>query len=212
MTHHPTNDHPVPPDEKLLSGDYVVDIGGILQQAWELFVRDLGAYLVVTLVHLGIMLISCGLAAIVAGPLFAGLVVMSMKSLRGEPVGFDDAFSGFRWFVPLFLLTLVKGFLVLGGSLLCVLPGIYLAVAWMFTSCLVIDRGLGFMEAMSLSMKVVNKKFFPLFGLLLILGIISGVANSVAVGGLFSTPFSYLVLTATYARIFGLTGGFSEAR
>jgi hypothetical protein len=50
----------------------------------------------------------------------------------------------------------------------CIIPGIYLQVAWAFAIALVADKRLEFWGAMELSRKVVTRVWFRIFGLLLI--------------------------------------------
>jgi len=65
--------------------------------------------------------------------LVGGLFKYYLKLIRGEPAGIADAFSGFGSALgQLVLLGLVSGLLSLIGYALCILPGIYLTVSWMF--------------------------------------------------------------------------------
>ena len=52
-------------------------------------------------------------------------------------------------FLQLMLVSVVAGLLIALGLALCVIPGIYLSVAWSFAVPLVIDKQLGFWEALS---------------------------------------------------------------
>ena len=57
------------------------------------------------------------------------------------------------------------------GLLCCVVPGIYLFVAWWFALPLVIDKRLEFWPAMRLSRKIITLHWWKFFGFLLVLGI-----------------------------------------
>ena len=106
--------------------------------------------------------------------LMAGLFRYYLKLIRGEEARIADAFAGFGSSAgSLALLGLVSAVLTWIGYILCVLPGIYLNVAWIFSIPLVIDRGLGFWEAMELSRRVVSKHWFIVFALLLVMGLVS---------------------------------------
>ncbi len=48
-----------------------------------------------------------------------------------------------------------------------IIPMLYLSIAWMFAPILVIDRGLGFWEALELSRRVVGRRWFRMFFLYL---------------------------------------------
>ena len=102
------------------------------------------------------------------------------------------------------MLGLASGFLSIIGYCLCILPGIYLTVSWMFAVPLVIDRGMGFWEAMEFSRKVVTKHWFLMFALQLLCGLL-GVCGVIAccIGILVSLPFGMATLMYAFEDIFG---------
>ena len=137
--------------------------------------------------------------------LMAGLFKYFLKLLRNESAGIGDAFSGFGPHTgQLILLSLVQMVLVILGYCLCIIPGIYLSVAWYFAIPLVIDRGMNFWEAMELSRKMVNKHWFMVFACMLVFGLI-GVAGIIAcgIGILFTLPIGIAALMYAYETIFG---------
>jgi uncharacterized membrane protein len=141
--------------------------------------------------------------------LTAGLLKYYLKLIRGEPSGVADAFSGFGPALgQLVLLGLVSGFLSLVGYCLCILPGIYLTVSWMFAVPLVIDRGMGFWEAMELSRKVVAKHWFLMFALQLLCGLLAACGViACCIGILVSLPFGTATLMYAYEDIYGRQTG-----
>lgn len=141
--------------------------------------------------------------------LTAGLLKYYLKLIRGEPAGIADGFSGFGPSLgQLVLLGLVSGFLSLIGYCLCILPGIYLTVSWMFAIPLVIDRGMGFWEAMELSRKVVAKHWFLMFALQLLCGLLAACGViACCIGILVSLPFGTATLMYAYEDIYGRQTG-----
>jgi hypothetical protein len=141
--------------------------------------------------------------------LTAGLLKFYLKLIRGEPAGIADAFSGFGPALgQLVLLGLVSGFLSLIGYCLCILPGIYLTVSWMFAVPLAIDRGMGFWEAMELSRKVVAKHWFLMFALQLLCGLLAACGViACCIGILVSLPFGMVTLMYAYEDIYGRQTG-----
>jgi uncharacterized membrane protein len=137
--------------------------------------------------------------------LIAGLFKYYLKLIRREQAGVADAFSGFGPALgQLVLLGLVSGFLSLLGYCLCILPGIYLTVSWMFAIPLVIDRRMGFWEAMELSRKVVTKHWFLMFALQLVCGLLAACGLIVCCIGIFvSVPFGWATLMYAYEDIYG---------
>jgi hypothetical protein len=135
--------------------------------------------------------------------LMAGQFNYYLKLIRGQDATVADAFSGFKNFLQLALLGLVMGLLIWIGICLCVLPGIYLSVAWYFAMPLVIDRGMGFWEAMEFSRKVASKHWFTVFALIVVIGLlaIAGVC-ACCIGILVTMPIAWVALMYAYEDIF----------
>jgi hypothetical protein len=178
-----------------LARDYPVDIGQCLTRGWALVKAHFGSLFGMTALFLLLLAITESVLArlgeihsesgreiydgppllglLLIGPLFGGLLFYFLKTMRGEPVKVETAFAGFGpRFLHLFLVHLVASFLIGLGFVCFILPGIYLLVAWSFALVLVMDRGLDFWPAMELSRKVVNKNWWPLLALLLVLGVL----------------------------------------
>src|SRR5204863_8025053 len=103
-----------------------------------------------------------------AGVFYGGLYLIILKRIRGQPASAGEVFSGFnQGFAQLLLAGFVSLLLGAIGLLFCLVPGIYLLVAWAFSVPLVADRRLEFWSAMELSRKVVTRVWFELFGLVL---------------------------------------------
>ena len=133
-----------------------------------------------------------------------GLMKYYLKLLRGEAATIGDAFFGFSSAAGrLALLGLVSGLLTWIGYLLCLLPGIYLSVAWIFSIPLVIDRQLDFWNAMELSRKVVSKHWFVVFAFGLIVGLVASSGIVLCCVGIFATiPLGLMSLMCAYEDIF----------
>ena len=148
------------------------------------------------------------LVMIISAPVYtiftAGLFKYYLKLIRGENAAIGDAFSGFGPHLgQLVLLSLAQIVLIFVGYILCVVPGIYLAVAWYFAVPLVIDKGLGFWEAMELSRKMVNKHWFLVFAFLLVYGLLSMAGLIACFIGIFVTlPIGFASLMFAYETIF----------
>ncbi len=134
-----------------------------------------------------------------------GLYMYYLKLIRGQEAGISDAFSGLTSALgPLALLGLVQGLLVLLGIVPCLIPGIYLSVAWIFATPLVIDRQIGFWDAMELSRKVVSRHWFTMFALMLVVGLLGICGLLACCIGLFVTiPIGWVALMYAYEDIFG---------
>jgi uncharacterized membrane protein len=140
--------------------------------------------------------------------LTAGTFKYYLRLIRGEPASIADAFAGFSPAAgQLILLGLVTGILNLIGFLLCIIPGVYLSVSWVFALPLVIDRGLGFWEAMEVSRRVVSKHWFITFAFLLVIGLL-GACGAIAccIGVLVTIPIALAALMYAYEDIFSRQG------
>jgi hypothetical protein len=140
--------------------------------------------------------------------LTAGTFKYYLRLIRGEPATIADAFAGFSPLAgQLILLGLVTGILNMIGFALCIIPGIYLSVSWIFALPLVVDRRLGFWDAMQLSRKVVAKHWFMTFAFMLVIGLL-GACGVIAccIGVLVTIPISLVALMYAYEDIFNRQG------
>jgi uncharacterized membrane protein len=91
------------------------------------------------------------------------------------------------------------------GFLLCLLPGIYLFVAWeLFTALLILDKRLDFWPAMELSRKVITRHWWQVFGLALLFLLIMLAGTMVFCLGFFiALPIVKAAKVCAYEEIFG---------
>ena len=141
----------------------------------------------------------------VSTPLLMGNFIVSAKLLQGQTPEFRDFFSGFQFFLPLLLLSLVAGLFIGIGTVLLIIPGVYLAVAYLFATYLVVDRRLDFWPAMELSRLTVKPQWFGYFAFLLLLALLNlAGALLLGLGLLVTIPVSFCAVTVAYADLFGL--------
>jgi uncharacterized membrane protein len=182
-----------------------IDVDSIVREAWALFARDPMVYVLASLTYLGLALVTCGLAMLLFGVLLSGLTVMGLKAMRGGRPVFEDAFAGFQQFGQLFLLSLVMGFFVMIGALMCILPGIYVMLALSLAMPLVLDRRMGFWDALVASWNAFHANLGPMLLVTLVLYLITMVGNMVPFGFVVTQPLYLLGTTVLYARVFGLS-------
>ena len=134
----------------------------------------------------------------------AGLMNYYLKMIRQETVSISDAFSGFGPGIgQLVLLGIVTNILVLIGYALCLIPGLFLQVAWLFSLPLIVDRRMKFWDAMELSRKMVCKHWFLVFGFFIVyaLVVMAGVL-ACCIGLLVSMPIGLGAWLYAYETIF----------
>lgn len=145
-----------------------------LGRAWVLLQRHAllitGASLLVWGLQSGLALLGCFgalVGMVVAGALYGGLCGLVLKLIRGEPAALGDVFSGFGpRFLACTLVWLFTAMLSQLGLALCLLPGVFLSVVWVFSLPLAADRGLEFAPALQMSWRTTWPRFFPVLGLL----------------------------------------------
>lgn len=144
----PATISPVKTTEDFLGRDYELDIGGCISRGWELYKGHFGvlfgSFIIMFLVlmagggilglfrlplnnlllqapagvQVGYNYFSTALLSLVKGPLFGGLCLVYLKTIRGQATGVGEVFTGFqRSYLQLFLGTLVL-WLVVGACLL----------------------------------------------------------------------------------------------
>jgi hypothetical protein len=194
--------------EEYLRRGVVIDIGSAVSRGWAL-VRDNMAVLVgATLLG---WLITVGLAFVpvigwaVGFVLLGGLDYMFLRRIRGEEIQIGDLFAGFNIaLLHLVLAGLVKALLTSLGLVLCVLPGIYLGVGYVFALPLVIDKKMDFWPAMEVSRQVVHRHWWSVFALVIVVGLIAFVGCIACfVGLLITVPVASATLMYAYEDLFG---------
>jgi uncharacterized membrane protein len=132
---------------------------------------------------------------------FVGLAV-----IRKQPYIFKDFFKGLsnKYFLQIFLISLVGGAITALGILLLIIPGIYIAVSYSFAVQIAIDWELDFWEALEASRKLISKNWFSMFGFILVLTLINmaGIL-ALGVGIIFTAPLTICTLLVAYDDILG---------
>jgi hypothetical protein len=146
-------------------------------------------------------------------PFTIGLTMMCVRRAQGLPVSFSTAFSYFskagRATVAGALVALATSI----GTLLFVLPGIYLNVALALTVPLIGDQHISAWLAMETSRKAITHKWFRIFGLLLLTGLLTCLSSLALFIPLFWTaPWSMMVLAVLYRRVFCAAPVTADAR
>jgi len=171
----------------LLGGVYLVFIRALRQQPAEVgdifagFRQGFGQLFLGRLVP-GLIAGACLIPIIIAAVL---VVVIPAVTQHIEPD-------------PKKLLILIPFFLI------GLIPMIYLQTCWIFTLPLIIDKQMEFWTAMKTSWKMVNKHWWQVFGLTLLIGLVNlAGALMCLIGLLFTIPIGFAALMLAYETIFG---------
>ncbi|WP_226648858.1 hypothetical protein [Microbulbifer variabilis] len=141
---------------------------------------------------------------IAAAPLAAGMTMIGIKIARGEQTSGTEVFSYFDKIVPLAVATILMYLLVFLGSLLLVIPGIYLLIAYLLAMPLIADRNLGPWQALETSRKAISKNWFSFFGLMIVLLLIYMAGGlALLIGLIWALPLCSIAYGVAYRKIFG---------
>lgn len=141
-------------------------------------------------------------SVLLAPPLYTGFFLVANKISAGEPVIYPDFFGGFRFWIPMVTISLLTQVLIAFGLLALVIPGIYLAVAYLFSTLMAIFGGMDVWSAMEWSRKLITRNWWRFFALFLILVVINVIGLLLAgIGLLITLPITFLVLYVVFEKL-----------
>lgn len=184
-----------------------INVGHCFGRAWDLFKADFWPILGISAL---ILLVSGAAHGVLNGPLFGGLFWYLLRKIRRQPAGINDAFAGFYGFTTPFLQLLlgaiITGMLAALGLLACLLPGIYLLVAWQLALPLIQDRKLSFWDAMEVSRKVITADWWSAFVFALAcVGLNLAGALCCGLGVFITWPWTMIAVAYLYEDLFAAT-------
>lgn len=197
---------------RYLAQNRSIDIGSCISRGINLVVGNLGlivgAFVLafVLIVGVGLVPILGWIASFFVGPaLIGGLYLIVLKRLRGQEATIADVFSGFSGAIMQYALAgIVSGILVSIGFLLLVVPGIYLAVSYIFTFALICDKQLEFWTAMEVSRRVVTQNWFSMFALIIVAALLATAGLiAILIGFLVTAPVAFAAVAVAYEDLFG---------
>ena len=211
--------------EKALSGDYEFDIGSVLSEAWGRVKGNKLGYFLCSLVYsvicfaslvpVFILLYQTGDSAIVQillnlayplvlMPIAMGFVFIGVRIALSKPYSPSSLFVFFSKAIKIFLVYLLMSILI-GIGFLLVVPGIYLAVAYSFALTLTVDKDMGVWEALETSRQAVTKRWFAIFGLLLVVYFILFLSMfTLGIALIWTMPLMGIAYGITYRNLFGV--------
>jgi len=175
------------------------ELGEAISKGWALFVEDVGTWIGAFLVA---MIISGVTFGICAAPMMAGLSYMALKKLKTGKIEFGDLFKGFKWFGPFFVYYLI---LAIASSITFGLGGLFFGFCCYFVPALMIDRSMGFMDAIKESLKKFQENVGTTIVFVLVVGLIAGAgAIVVYIGMLVTYPLAILAGAYAYQTQWGI--------
>ena len=195
-----------------------VKFGEWIEKGFNLYKENIATLILATLVALLLSAVTLG---ILAGPMFAGLLFITLGLLdKTDPkpeVG--SLFKGFDYFLNSFLFMVVWGVAIGVASTILnvVVPCIGLLVSLfvsysagallMFGLFLIVDKRMDFWPASMESFEIVKTNFWPFLGLSVIAGIIGSIgAIACGIGVVVTVPIQACILTVAYREVFDQAG------
>ena len=220
--------------EKALAGDYELSIGNVLSEAWAatngkkmLLNGALSVYFLILLVYAGItaaitytfgspegapgttaslLTLPLDLAFYaVSGVITTGLYVLGAKISMGVDGGISELFRFSNRAVKSLLTYILMMIMIALGFLLLILPGIYLLVAYFPAIPLALEKDMSPWQALETSRKAVSKKWFSMFGLLIVMVLLMFLSLlTLGIALIWVAPMMCIAYGIVYRNIFGL--------
>ena len=153
----------------------------------------------------GVSLLLFGIALLqaIVGLIYSiALLNGGLRSVRGESLAFSDLFSKVTEVPNLIGLQIFGTLAVLLGSLAFVIPGVYLGVAYVFAGMALVDKPQSFVDALTLSRRLVTPHWFDItIFLLVVIGIILLGYLAILIGGFVSVPVGFCMIAAGYQQL-----------
>lgn len=198
----------------------LVGIGELLKGSWQLYKENFGILIKVTFVPLFLVfslwliktlypfsfslkyilfqIISTVLSSFIFCWLTANLV-FSVKN-REKKIDFKEALkSGTKWILPLFWLSILSSIVVLGGTMLLIIPGIILSVWFCLASYVLIYEDKRGMEALLKSKDIISGNWWSVFWRMVIIFVIGLLIFLPFLFFYFPLLFSKEIVFATYS-------------
>ncbi len=203
-------------DFDALAGDHstrppVVNIATSFRRAWLLVSRHFlelsGWSVLAALILYAVLAIPRvgWLAGLVFNSILTGgLSFVFLARIRGRSVAIGDLWQALAATVTHLCLAGLAQAVITTAGLLLILPGVYLAVAYVFTLPLAIDKRLPFWMAMEVSRRAVHRQWWPTFGLLLVsVALLFSTVLTLGIGLVLAMPLCTAALMYAYEDVFG---------
>jgi len=166
---------------------------------WNLVKADLGNFVLMALVFSLL-----GGVPFIQGALMVGMHIYCIKKILGRRAEFADLFTGFNFFVPSLVASLVIALFTLAGTVLCIIPGLVVAAMYKFTYLFIADKRMDFWQAMKASQAVASNDYFGFTVFLLAMAGVNLLGFLCCIVGVFvSIPVTFAAITIAYQEIVG---------
>jgi uncharacterized membrane protein len=142
---------------------------------------------------------------IVSLPMLVGITMIGVYRSVDVPIRFSIVFDYFEYTIPIVIATILTIILVAIGSLLLIIPGIYLFIAYLLTQPLIVEKNLTSWQAMEASRKAITHHWFKVFFIYLIMAIIYIISIiPLGLGLIWTAPMKVNMRGILYRIMFGV--------
>lgn len=153
---------------------------------------------VIYLVYAGVSSIP-SVGTLIALFLSAGMTKIYLDVAAGRQISFDAFKLPLSTYCNFVIAMIVNALVVCLGCVLLIVPGIYIGVRLSFVSQFVIDRELGFMDALKASWEVTKDNAWHLFLAMLLIGLFALVGIlCFGIGLLYTAPVASVATVIVY--------------
>ena len=139
-------------------------------------------------------------------PLMIGMIMIGVRRAADLPIDFKMVLGYFGYLLPIIISAILTSIMTTIGFLLLVIPGIYLSLAYLMVWPLIVERDMSPWEAMEASRKAIHRKWFKVFGLYFVMGLIVSIsAIPFGIGLIWTMPMAVMVTGILYRDIFGVS-------
>jgi len=214
--------------EDALAGRYSFTVSEVMNEAWRL-VKGMkgtfwGAAIVLGIIFIvfqalcGVLFVAViskitdswivkqvfnGLMGALMTPFLIGMQMMCVRRALGEPISFSMAFGYFSRAGTAIAAGLLTTLLTYAGLAALIIPGIYLAIAYSLTYTIVGDQEVTAWKAMETSRRAISHRWWDVFGLGLLVGLLTGVsALGLLIPLIWTIPWAMMTTAVLYRRMF----------
>lgn len=170
-------------------------------------------FTVLFLANLIAVILSIVTLGILAGPLFAGVIIITLQCIDKKETKPEvgDLFKGFEYFLDSFLLVLIVAAVSSIASFILVqIPVIGPILSWcasiaistlvMFSLFLIVERKMNFMDASKTSINLVKTNFLPFVAFFIVASFLAHIGVLACIIGILVTSPVYICLIAVAYR------------
>lgn len=144
-------------------------------------------------------------SAAISAYFLIGLIVVTLKMARGERATVSDLFTAGPWLVNGIIVHWIVSFLTMVGLGLCIVPGVYVALALGLSLYMLVDQRTGIVDSLQHSFRAMQGNKLVALGLAItVFGLLMAVALVTCFLGLpLVWPFAVLMTSVAYLMATG---------